>query len=546
MPSSRRKQVRQKREDTQKPSASTLPAELVTSMEGLWNRARSARRLTELVLGLLTGLRMFGQLMLTRLLEDRDEPYRKELVVVPCPECGAHMVRRTKKKLLEVRRSTLLGPVSYRRCQYQCPHCRTRIFPLDESLSLAAALRGHSEEFASALVLLCTIVPFGKGCDLFERCHGVSVSTKLAQALTLAIGLRLFQDELQRANELWEKRYREPELFEPPPATLRQLRRHRRVYVMMDNSKIATQEGKRGRKAPRDKTLRKLAQEAARKAARQKKQQRLGPAAANVDPLPVGDLKTDEAWRDARALLIFREEDLAQTSKKRRQILHRRVIAHVGTKEEWIRLVHLALYEEGVYTAHEVVIIADGGQGIWEMFEELLPATTSRRVFQILDWYHAASHLWAAGRAIKGCKTEAQRKACAAWVQPLLDDLAEGRVANVIQRLRKLRKLTGTTAEVVHKCADYFKTHQTRMRYSWYRKNSLLIGSGPIESVHAWVIQPRCRLPGMRWSVLGANAMLRLRCSWASDRWDEDFASAARAAPFDRRKIKELAAAAAP
>lgn len=146
----------------------------------------------------------------------------------------------------------------------------------------------------------------------------------------------------------------------------------------------------------------------------------------------------------------------------------------------------------------------------------------------MLDWYHAASHLWAVGRALRGCKTDAERTACAAWVRPLFDYLAEGKVANVLQRLRKIGKASANAMDEIRKCIDYFDNHRTRMRYAWFRNQGMLIGSGAIESVHAWVIQPRCRLPGMRWSIPGANAMLRLRCSWASDRWDEDFARAAR------------------
>ena len=160
---------------------------------------------------------------------------------------------------------------------------------------------------------------------------------------------------------------------------------------------------------------------------------------------------------------------------------------------------------------------------------------------QHLDWYHAASHLWEVGRALKGSKTEAQRKACIDWVSPLLDDISEGKVANVLGRLRKLRPKSETAKDEVRKCIKYFKDHQKRMRYAWFRKQDMLIGSGAIESVHAWVIQARCRLPGMRWSVEGANAMLRLRCAWASGRFDEEFASAAEAAPSTDQNIKAAA-----
>ena len=39
--------------------------------------------------------------------------------------------------------------------------------------------------------------------------------------------------------------------------------------------------------------------------------------------------------------------------------------------------------------------------------------------------------------------------------------------------------------------------------------------------MHKWVIQARCKQAGMAWSEQGVNAMLRLRCVWASGRWDE-------------------------
>lgn len=515
-----------------------LPESLIHTLEEIWFETRQAVTLTAMVLVVLRGVRRLGVAVLEHVLEERDWEFglRK---AHHCSKCKGPMKRLKNRR--KVTRMTLLGKVTYRRCRYACPHCGHRVFPLDEQLSLKGLLRGHSDEFAKDVVLLCTIAPFGKGCELFERFYGVLVSTKLARALTVAVGKRLFEMEMKRADELWELRHKEPELFEPLPARLRQMKRSQRTYVMMDNSKLGIQEGKRGRGAPKLKTLRKMAQQAKRKAIQKAKRGKAGPL-RDVETPPEAEFVDEESWKDVRALLIFHEDDLAKTgNKKRREILHRRVIAHVGTKEEWMHLVHMALYEEGVYVAHEVVIIADGGNGIWELLGELLPATRFRRVVQILDWYHGASHLWKVGRALKGSKTAVQRKACIAWVSPLLDDLSEGKVANVLGRLRKLRPKSETAQDEVRKCIEYFDKHQKRMRYAWYRKKNMLIGSGAIESVHAWVIQARCRLPGMRWSVEGANAMLRLRCAWASGRFDEEFASAAEAVPTTDQDFKAAA-----
>jgi hypothetical protein len=523
--------------DQEGPGKGVLPENLIHALEALWVEARGAVTLTALVVAVLRGVRGLGVAIVQCRLEERDQEYRRRGLKLACPMCGKTMKR--DRNLRQVRRFTLLGKVSYRRCRFRCT-CGHAVFPLDEKLSLKGLLRGHSDEFAKDVVLLCTVMPFGRGCELFARFYGYAVSTHLARALTLAIGGQLYKAEMERAEELWKLRYEQPELFEPVPAVLRRMKRHDRVYVMMDNSKVGLQEGKRGRGAPKLKTLRKLAQQARRKAVQKAKRGKAGPAPEA--PIPDEAAFADEpGWKDVRALLIFREQDLAKTSKDRREILHRRVIAHVGTHEQWLKLVHLALHEEGVYTAHEVVVVADGGKGIWEMVEELLPTTTFRKLIQVLDWCHAASHLWTVGRALKGCKTDAQRKACIQWVSPLLDELFEGNVANVIQRLRKLRPSTENARDEVRKCIEYFDEHQKRMHYALFKKRGLLIGSGAVESIHAWVIQARCRLPGMRWSEDGVNAMLRLRCSWASRRFDEDFVLAAAAEPSTSRNIKDAA-----
>ena len=49
------------------------------------------------------------------------------------------------------------------------------------------------------------------------------------------------------------------------------------------------------------------------------------------------------------------------------------------------------------------VAIADGGSGVWELFDELLVPTRHRKVVQVFDFYHATSHVWAAGKVSGDC-----------------------------------------------------------------------------------------------------------------------------------------------
>lgn len=417
---------------------------------------------------------------------------------------------------------TLLGKLRYRRHRWLCRKCKRTHAPLDATLGLHPLHLGHSGEFVTELALLCTLHAFEQGCSLFERCFGCPVSTHLAYRVVMGIGKSLVEGELKRTEALWKARSERPQDFEPTPAQLRKMPRAERVYVMMDNSKARIQEGKRGRGAVK-RAKNKGVQERFNIAVQ-------GPTlvkAAGQDKASRGD--TD--WRDVRALLIYQEKDVAKCSKGRQQIINRRVLAHVGTQEQWLKLLHLAFHDEGVYLAKEVVVVADGGAGIWPAIAELLPSTSQRRVVQILDWCHAVSHLWAVAKKWKKGTKKAAVNARAKWVDGLVKYLADGKVSNVLQRLVRLRRgKRGELAKELDLCIRYFEGHRQRMHYRQYRDAQMTIGSGAIESVHKWVVQARCCMAGMAWSEAGLNAMLRLRCLWASGGWDEEFGARASAA----------------
>ncbi|MFT6130584.1 MAG: hypothetical protein ACJATN_002315 [Neolewinella sp.] len=55
------------------------------------------------------------------------------------------------------------------------------------------------------------------------------------------------------------------------------------------------------------------------------------------------------------------------------------------------------------------------------------------------------------------------------------------------------------------------------MKYSEYRKNEYLIGSGAIESVVSTLVQQRCKLRGQRWND-GAQPVMNLRAIYCSNK----------------------------
>ena len=58
----------------------------------------------------------------------------------------------------------------------------------------------------------------------------------------------------------------------------------------------------------------------------------------------------------------------------------------------------------------------------------------------------------------------------------------------------------------------YFSTNAARMQYPTFRECHLPIGSGAVEASAKHLVQHRMKRSGMRWSDLGARAILDLRC----------------------------------
>lgn len=485
-------------------------------------KANTLAKLVDVLVPLLYEL---GRLILEAVLEERDAQWQRPAPQVACPKCGDAM--KKKKNRIAIKRKTRMGEVTHKRTFCHCPRCGHTGAPVDAELQAGRGANRHESGFVSLLLHMVTALQFAKGCELFERSTGVAVSTQLAQGLVDQVGGEMVAAEMALAQKVWQLQFDEPELFLPGGERLIGGRNPGTVYIMEDNSKVGVHEGPRGRGAPEGKRssyLERLGKHEKGKRVREDKRGAGHWHDEGADDRPDDDAGTS-GYRDVRALIIFRAADLKEGKGGRKYIERKVIRSHIGTAEEWKKLVHLALYEAGVFWAQCVVIIADGGQGIWELMEELLPQTPEREVVKILDWCHAVSHLWKVATAYKGSKTPQQRAAARKWLGPLLDELHAGHPSVVLQRLRNCptdKAIASDFADTLRKCINYFDKHSQRMLYHRFRKAGLLIGSGPIESVHAWAIQPRLRLPGMRWSVDGANRMLRLRCSWASGTWDAD------------------------
>ncbi len=91
----------------------------------------------------------------------------------------------------------------------------------------------------------------------------------------------------------------------------------------------------------------------------------------------------------------------------------------------------------------------------------------------------------------------------------------------LVKTLRAIVSGHEELARLVRNEAHYFARNAQRMRYPAFRLQGLFVGSGVIEAACKTVIAARLKRSGMFWTLRGANAILALRCSRLSRRFDD-------------------------
>ena len=161
-------------------------------------------------------------------------------------------------------------------------------------------------------------------------------------------------------------------------------------------------------------------------------------------------------------------------------------------------------------TRDRVVCLADGAPGNWVQ----LVAHFAQRV-EVLDWWHAVEHLWAAASGGYGEGTAAAHR----WVAARKARLWEGRVDLVLRALQRAAGEPHGAAAASE--IPYFTTNAARMDYATFRAAEYPIASGIVESACTRVIGARAKQAGMQWTRPGAQAVLSLRADLLNDRWDD-------------------------
>jgi len=385
----------------------------------------------------------------------------------PCPSCGQPSgVQSWRGRQV----ATTCGDVRYERPWYHCRACQHGWAAFDQPLGVAAQAR-TSPALRDWLVHLGATTSFAEGADLLGTLTGLWVAPETLRQQTEAVGAALAVAETTAIQQVAAT----GEAAEPVAAAPGQL------VVEVDGCKLgyraATGElSAKGR--PRWRT-----------------------AWHEVKVGVVGGQATPDAAVTAKSYVAAQEPAEAFGLRLVAEAARRGALDIVGWTGPRLG--------RGLALLRTVLVLGDGAPWIWA----LMALHFGQRI-EILDWYHAAEHLWVVASALFGQGTDTAH----AWAKARLHDLRHHGPAPVQRALRRAKAPTPTAAETLRLGRDYVRTNAARMAYPTFAAAGFPLGSGAVEGGGKCLVQQRLKRAGMRWSPDGAHAVLTVRCRLLSHR----------------------------
>ncbi|MGH9439773.1 MAG: ISKra4 family transposase, partial [Terriglobia bacterium] len=156
------------------------------------------------------------------------------------------------------------------------------------------------------------------------------------------------------------------------------------------------------------------------------------------------------------------------------------------------------------------VILVDGHEQQLKNISGCLHEHGGTEASFILDFIHVLEYLWKAAYCFNPeGSVEAEE-----WVGERALNILNGSAQNVaagISRSATMRKLSKSAREPADTCARYLLKHASMMQYYKYLDRGFPIATGVIEGACRHLIKDRLDITGARWSLHGAEAVLKLR-----------------------------------
>jgi signal recognition particle subunit SEC65 len=166
-----------------------------------------------------------------------------------------------------------------------------------------------------------------------------------------------------------------------------------------------------------------------------------------------------------------------------------------------------------------LLCLMDGSAYLWKQLRTVFRDIENKVC--ILDIIHVSEYIWLIAHLMFREGSDNAK----AYVFEKLKLISEGNIASYIMELQA-EMLSGKWKKASHqekfrKVITYFKNHRQYMKYDEYLSAGYPIGTGIVESACGHLVRDRMEISGARWSIDGAEPILRLRSVVKSDNWDE-------------------------
>ncbi len=372
--------------------------------------------------------------------------------------CGA-MARYVDRRAKHF--TTVLGVLRLHRAYYHCESCGRGFCPRDQELGMTAG--AVSPALLRMIGTVGAMVSFEQGHELLRELAGVAVDAKQVERRAEALGEQIAADE---------QHHIEPLGRDARPPTL---------YLGLDGTGIPM---------------------------------RASEVAGRPGKQPDGTAKT----REVKLCTIWSAEGRDAQGRAVRDpgsVSYSAAIESAATTDTgsglspFAKRVGREAIRRGFDRAPRTVLLGDGAPWIWKIGEEMYP-----EAIQIVDRFHVKQHLSEVAKAIYGSPSELGEQ----WATQRHAELDAGKISAIQGALKAhLRNVPEA-----RRCRDYLETNRHRLRYDVFHAQGLCTSSGVVEAGCRVAIGQRLKQSGMHWSERGANAIIALRCTKLSGRF-EDF-----------------------
>lgn len=235
----------------------------------------------------------------------------------------------------------------------------------------------------------------------------------------------------------------------------------------------------------------------------------------------VATVYTLAAWPRSIADVLHGLRDRADKAAQRPQPTHKRVWASLAHTPQ--RVIDDAFAEAARRDPEQRrrwVVLVDGNRDQLRRIQRAA-SKLGVAITIVLDIVHVLEYLWRAAYAFHPEGTEAAEAWVDARLLALLNGRTAGELAKSLRGMIKRHALDVQGAKPVERAARYLVKNTRLLHYDRALADGLPIATGVIEGACRYLVKDRLGRTGARWSLTGAEAVLRLRALRASGDFDD-------------------------